>query len=105
MAASAPSSGEPRWRLVQEAVGRVVDAQDPEGLLAMGCPVDEYESEVRALAGLVARGPVTSAEVLRIWEHWFGPGSSLMRSPARLDRLTGELVEVRRRRVLGGRTG
>ncbi len=86
---------------VQEAVGRVVAEHDPEGLLAAGAPADEYAPEVQALVGLVVRGPVRAADVLGVWERWFGPGSGLLESPALLDRLTGELAEVRRRCVPG----
>lgn len=91
----------PEWRLLQQAVGRVVDAQDPEGLLAAGAPADEYGAEIQALVGLILRGPVTVAEVVGIWEHWFGPDSALTESPDSAERLTGELVAIRQRRLSG----
>jgi hypothetical protein len=78
-----------------DAVRRVVDAQDPEGLLALGAPADEYSPEVAALAELVAAGPVTDAGVLAVWGHWFGPGSSVARNPERLHRLTSALAGLR----------
>ena len=78
-----------------DAVHRIVDALDPEGLLAFGAPADEYSPEVAALAELVAAGPVSSDGVLRVWEHWFGPGSSVARHPEALRRLTAALAGLR----------
>lgn len=98
--ASSPA-GKPGWASIQDAVGRAVAAEDPEGVLAAGAPADEYMSEVQALVGLVLRGPVTAQGVLAIWEHWFGPGSGLQSSPEGLDRLTAELVEIRRSYLAG----
>ncbi|MFI8633227.1 hypothetical protein ACIGEP_11580 [Microbacterium sp. NPDC077663] len=37
-----------------------------------GCPVDEYEPETSAFAGvLIRRGRVTVEDVDRIWQRWF----------------------------------
>lgn len=80
---------------LRAAVRGIVDALDPEGLLAIGAPADEYSPEVDALAGLVAAGPVTAADVLATWEHWFGPGSALARYPEHLHRLTAALAGLR----------
>ncbi len=80
---------------LRDAVRRIVDDLDPEGLLALGAPADEYAPEVAALAELVAAGPVVDTGVLAVWEHWFGPGSSVERHPDRLHRLTAALAGLR----------
>lgn len=72
----------------------VIDAEDPEGLLAAGAPADEYSVEVPDLAQLVAEQRVTAAGVLEVWEHWFGPESSLKRRPDALERLTEGLERL-----------
>jgi hypothetical protein len=79
------------------AVDQVVSAEDPEGLLALGAPADEYRNEVLPLASLVLRDAVTSDAVFDVWEHWFGPQSALARSPERLARMTARLGELARR--------
>ena len=93
---SAPDRGD-RWRRVASEVDRIVSAEDPEGLLALGAPADEYRNEVLPLTELVLRGAVTSDAVFEVWEHWFGPGSALARSPERLARMTERLDELVRR--------
>ena len=72
----------------------VIDKEDPEGLLAIGAPADEYSVEVPDLARLVAERRVTAAAVLAVWEHWFGPKSSLKRRPDALERLTEKLSRL-----------
>lgn len=72
-------------------VCRVVDAADPEGLLELGAPTDEYDGEVEDLTRLVVRGDVTADSVLEVWERWFGPRSALQRDPAQLEQLTQQL--------------
>jgi hypothetical protein len=52
------------------------------------------DDEVEDLVRLVRDRAVTRAGVLKVWEHWFGPGSSLADDPATLDRLTGALSHV-----------
>jgi hypothetical protein len=72
-------------------VRRVVNAADPEGLLDLGAPADEYDPEVEDLTRLVQHGDVTTATVREIWERWFGPGSALQDNPALLEHLTQQL--------------
>ena len=74
------------------AVHRVVDALDPEGLLAAGAPADEYSPEAASLAELVTAGPVSAEGVFAVWEGWFGPGSAVARDPDLLRRLTAALT-------------
>ena len=76
------------------AVQAVVDAEDPEGLLAAGAPADEYSVEVPDLVQLVSEQRVTAAGVLAVWEHWFGPESSLKRRADALERLTEGLSRM-----------
>lgn len=81
-------------------VRSVIDRHDPEGLLAMGVPADEYEPEAAALARVLARGTgITSTEVVEVWEHWFGPGSGFVThsSQAELDAFTADLDALGRR--------
>ena len=47
-----------------ERVLRAVGAVDPTGLVAMGCPYDEYSPEVDRLIPLV---PVTVDQVRAVW--------------------------------------
>ena len=51
-----------------ERVLRVVGAVDPTGLVAMGCPYDEYSPEVDRLIRLV---PVTVDQVRAVWLDMF----------------------------------
>ena len=48
------------WATVQAAV----DAEDPEGLLKFGAPLDEYDLEVEDLVRLVRDKSVTPTRVL-----------------------------------------
>jgi len=89
-----PHKEDGQVRAVWSAVKAVIDVEDPEGLLAAGAPADEYSVEVPNLAQLVAEQRVTAAGVLAIWEHWFGPGSSLQRRPDALERLTERLKRL-----------
>ena len=81
-------------RALWSAVKAVIDAEDPEGLLAAGAPADEYSVEVPDLTQLVAEQRVTAADVLDVWEHWLGPGSSLQRRPDALEQLTERLERL-----------
>lgn len=83
------------WQQVERCrvhVRSVVDAADPEGLLELGAPADEYDPEVDDLARLVRNGEVTADSVLAVWERWFGPGSALQSDQTLLEHLTQELL-------------
>lgn len=58
------------------AVMAALNDVDPYGLEpgdGDGFPVDEYEPEASALAGvLIRRGRATVEEVDRVWQRWFG---------------------------------
>lgn len=83
------------WVQLGSAVGEVVDQMDPEGLLDMGLPRDEYASEIDALTSLAVRGDLTEQSVLSVWERAFGPGSCLSRRPESLSSLTQQLIALR----------
>ncbi len=55
------------------AVLEVLNDHDPEGLLAMGAPTDEYDAEAVELAVLIPREPPPmEADVEEVWRRWFG---------------------------------
>lgn len=78
------------------AVRRVVNEHDPEGLLEMGAPEDEYDPEVTDLVRLVLRGDsLDPRDVIATWARWFGEGVGFRREP--LKRVATELQEVHQR--------
>jgi hypothetical protein len=60
------------YREVVAAVRDIIDRYDPESLLAMGAPDDEYEPEAHDLARFVlgTRTPTREA-VQAVWRRWF----------------------------------
>ena len=59
-------------------VKAAVDAADPAGLLAIGCPPDEYEPEIRDIVARIESGAATDAEAIReVMTRWFGSGTGL----------------------------
>ena len=56
------------YDLVRTQVKRAVDDADPEGLLAMGAPSDEYDDAVTELTRRVLKGEVIEQHAV---EHWF----------------------------------
>lgn len=72
----------------------VLDDFDPEGLLALGAPKDEYLSEAREFAARIRHGEtMTSDVVLHVWRKWFGQDCRLARNGLAdaLARCLGEL--------------
>ena len=53
---------------------RAVDEADLLGLLAIGCPDDEYDPEIDHVAALAAIGCLTADSVWAVFAHWFGEG-------------------------------
>ena len=82
------------WDHLRLGVGEVVNELDPEGLLDMGAPRDEYSSEVDALTSLVVRGGLSERAVLAVWERAFGPGSYLSQRPDTLTSMMRQLLKV-----------
>jgi hypothetical protein len=69
----------PDHAALRAALLAVIDRHDPEGLLAMGAPPDEYEPEAAALARVRGGGtPITAELLVAVWERWFGPGSGFV---------------------------
>jgi hypothetical protein len=60
-----------------EKVMAVLNEVDPEGLLKMGAPDDEYEGEARILLRRMVRygQPLTAEYVRDVWLVMFGSGS------------------------------
>ena len=76
------------------AVLGVLSRKDPEGLLSVGAPADEYEPEADDLARRLRSGRGITGEVLvDVWERWFGPDSGYVRrtSKPQIDKLAAEL--------------
>lgn len=73
---------------------RVLNEHDPEGLLAMGAPADEYKHEAVHLARLASENRTITAEVVtEVWDYWFGHEGSFTEraSPQDLNQLAAQL--------------
>jgi predicted transcriptional regulator YdeE len=80
------------------AVIAVLGAHDPEGLVELDVPAEEYDLEAEEFVGLLTRGvEITSAVVVDVWERWFGPESGYVThaSPAEIARLAADLNALR----------
>jgi hypothetical protein len=56
------------------AVRAAVNQIDPVGLLALGCPDDEYEAEIADIVERLRQGQAPSPAMVRaVLDHWFGP--------------------------------
>lgn len=76
----------------------VLNREDPEGLLALGAPTDEYSHEADDLARWLRGGlPLTGEVLTEVWERWFGPGSGYMRRTPKpqIHELAAELDALR----------
>ena len=70
--------------LLRARILDVLNRWDPEGLLAMEAPEDEYEPEARSFAALLDQGVTITPEIVRqVWEEWFGPDSGFVRLATR----------------------
>jgi hypothetical protein len=69
--------GRTRYEALVAAVASAVDEADPIGLLAMGCPADEYSAEIGTIVPRVSKA-VDPADVRRIvheeFVRWFDAG-------------------------------
>jgi hypothetical protein len=65
----------PRYRALYMVVDAIVARHDPIGLLAIGCPDDEYEPEVTDLLPRL-KGAASTDELMSlvhgVFERWFG---------------------------------
>ena len=70
------------WSMFRK-IKAILDREDVEGLLATGCPTDEYDGEASLIEDRIAKltnfgeQPLTAAQVERIlvevWNDQFGP--------------------------------
>ena len=76
-------------------VRAVIDALDPEGLLKMGAPDDEYGPEALDFANRIAEGEVMTSEVVqRVWVRWFSADCGLVQQ-ALADAIAERLRDLR----------
>lgn len=77
-------------------VKQAVDDLDPEGLLALGAPNDEYMAEAQDFARRLDRGQSFTPDlVAEIWIAWFYPDCGLVRKELAAA-LAGRLNALRR---------
>ncbi|WP_157248566.1 hypothetical protein [Nonomuraea typhae] len=82
---------------VTAEVRSLINGYDPEGLLGMGAPEDEYESEVGDLAALVHAGQeITAAAVSSVWNRWFNVSPNwTTRHPSQVGEVAAALDRLR----------
>lgn len=93
-----PAVARGRQPYFREAL-QIIRRHDPEGLMDLGAPPDEYAPEAEDFARLLASGASITPEVTRdVWEGWFGPGSGFVEygGPAAIAALAQELQDLRR---------
>jgi hypothetical protein len=79
---------ETTWRRVKDAV----NASDPEGLLALGSPDDEYEDAVGELTRRLLKGEPTDEGWLSSWfQDRYGLAASVVVLVDRLAAITADL--------------
>lgn len=62
-----------RYEMAVEEVKRILDDADPMGLLAMGAPQDEYDSQAREVARRHLHGErMSEGWVQATWPEWSG---------------------------------
>jgi hypothetical protein len=89
-------------RELRAAVRGVMNELDPEGLLRMGAPSDEYDGEVDDFVGVIVRVvEVTEALVRATWAKWFWPAAAEGPRLIELARRLAECKGVGARRVEG----
>lgn len=72
-------SGAKRYAEAVAAVREVINRLDPIGLIAIGAPEDEYDSEVTDLVRLVMRPQeFNEDEVDAVWRRWLGDDYATM---------------------------
>ncbi|MCG5217306.1 hypothetical protein [Streptosporangium sp. KLBMP 9127] len=89
---------------VSAAVRVLITRYDPEGLLGMGAPEDEYDPEVRDLAALVdGSEEITADAVGSIWNRWFNMASNwCTRQPEQVVEVAAALERLRGQRQRSG---
>lgn len=61
--------------LTAAAVNDVLREHDPERLIAIGAPADEYSAEAEAFHTVLLTRPLTEEDVVRVWTDWLGDAS------------------------------
>ena len=65
-----------RGTATYDLVFQALNEFDPEGLLRMGAPTDEYASEAEEIADAIDAGRKPSAELVQqVWQDFFGRGT------------------------------
>jgi hypothetical protein len=82
---------------VAAAVRVLINQYDPEGLLGMGAPEDEYDPEVRDLTALVCgEEEITAEAVGAVWNRWFNEVSEWStRKPEQVNEVAAVLERLR----------
>lgn len=75
-------------------VRAVVNEVDPVGLIALGCPEDEYDPEVEDIVSLSEH--VNADEVLNVFVRWFGDDGRMERRHA--EAIASAVIEAKSRR-------
>jgi hypothetical protein len=76
------------------SVQSAVNELDPEGLLAMGAPADEYDAEVEDfIEEITSAKSVSQESVRKIWKRWFDAERD---QPPVLDELAERLTEIQK---------
>ncbi|MEU8149173.1 hypothetical protein [Nonomuraea sp. NPDC048901] len=85
---------------VAAAVRALINRYDPEGLLGMGAPEDEYDPEVGDLTALVRGGEkITADAVSSVWNRWFDDVSDwCTRQPEQVREVAAALERLRGQR-------
>ncbi|MET9339023.1 hypothetical protein [Nonomuraea sp. NPDC003804] len=85
---------------VAAAVRALINRYDPEGLLGMGAPEDEYDPEVGDLATLVCGGDEITADAVGfVWNRWFNDVSDwCTRQPEQVREVAAALEKLRGQR-------
>ncbi|WP_188192029.1 hypothetical protein [Nonomuraea sp. SYSU D8015] len=85
---------------VAAAVRALINRYDPEGLLGMGSPEDEYDPEVGDLTTLVCgEEEITANTVGSVWNRWFNDVSDwCTRQPEQVSEIADALERLRDRR-------
>lgn len=77
---------------LRDRVKTAIDELDPEGLLGMGAPADEYDPEIDDFVRQIAGGASMTLEVVtKTWERWFDTCSAAQR-PEVMSRLAVALA-------------
>lgn len=75
MKSNTSSEMKKKYKKVMQLVKEVVDQWDPIGLLAFGCPPDEYNMEIECIVGIVAKDidvDTLAVQINAIFQKFFG---------------------------------